>query len=197
MAARVDDHTRLLETKVRERTQELESLAFRDGQSGILNRRGFAEAHADVAQSGAPYGILLVDVDHFKQINDTHGHAAGDVVIVSVARRIQDRMGAEGTCARWGGDEFIVLLPDCGPKALRAKAHDIMRAAIEAPIETVPGRSIVVSLSIGACLAERGDRLEVATDMADAALYTAKQAGRGRVVVFEKDMRPDPHRHVA
>ncbi|MBN9335402.1 diguanylate cyclase [Devosia sp.] len=197
MAARVDDHTRLLETKVRERTQELESLAFRDGQSGILNRRGFAEAHADVAQSGAPYGILLVDVDHFKQINDTHGHAAGDAVIVSVARRIQDTMGAEGTCARWGGDEFIVLLPDCGPKALRAKAHDIMRAAIEAPIETVPGRSIVVSLSIGACLAERGDRLEVATDMADAALYTAKQAGRGRVVVFEKDMRPDPHRHVA
>lgn len=197
MAARVDDHTRLLEAKVRERTQELESLAFRDGQSGILNRRGFAEVHADVAGSGVAYGILLVDVDHFKQINDNHGHAAGDVVIVSVARRIQETIGTMGTCARWGGDEFIVLLPECGPKVLRARAQDIMRAAIGAPVEAMQGRSIVVSLSIGACLAERGDKLEVATDMADAALYTAKQAGRGRVVVFDKDMRPDPRRHVA
>lgn len=197
MAASVDDHTRLLEARVRERTQELESLAFRDGQSGILNRRGFAVAHGDLAASGAGYGILLVDVDHFKQINDSHGHAAGDLVIIAVAKRIQETIGVEGACARWGGDEFIVLLPECGPQALRARAHDIMRAAIGEPIATAPGRSIVVSLSIGACLAERGDKLEVATDMADAALYTAKQAGRGRVVVFDKDMRPDPRRHVA
>lgn len=197
MAARVDDHTRLLETRVRERTQELESLAFRDGQSGILNRRGFAIAHGDVAASGAAYGILLVDVDHFKQINDSHGHAAGDTVIVAVARRIHETIGAGGTCARWGGDEFIVLLPESGPKTLRAQAHDIMRAAISEAIPVGADRSIVVSLSIGACLAEGGDKLEVATDMADAALYTAKQAGRGRVVVFDKDMRPDPRRNVA
>ena len=197
MAARVDDHTRLLETKVRERTQELESLAFRDGQSGILNRRGCAAAHADYAIGGTPYSVLLVDVDHFKQINDGHGHAAGDVVIVNVARRIHETIGAEGVCARWGGDEFIVLLPECGPKALRARAHEILRAAIEKPILVTAGRPIVVSLSIGACLAEGSDKLEVATDMADAALYTAKQAGRGRVVVFDRDMRPDPRRHVA
>ncbi|KRA98335.1 hypothetical protein ASD83_15040 [Devosia sp. Root685] len=197
MAARVDDHTRLLEARVRERTQELESLAFRDGQSGILNRRGFALAHGDLAANGAAYGILLIDVDHFKQVNDSHGHAAGDLVIIAVARRIEETIGAEGVSARWGGDEFIVLLPECGPAALRTRAHDIMRAAIGEPIATAPGRSITVSLSIGACLAEGGDKLEVATDMADAALYTAKQAGRGRVVVFDKDMRPDPRRHVA
>jgi diguanylate cyclase (GGDEF)-like protein len=198
MAARVDDHTRHLETRVRERTLELEGLAFRDGQSGILNRRGFAAAHIDVADSGVPYGILLVDVDHFKQINDNHGHAAGDLVIVGVAKRIQETVGAMGACARWGGDEFIILLPECGPQDLRARAHDIMRAVIDEPIHVSPvARQIVVSLSIGACLAEGGDKLEVATDMADAALYTAKQAGRGRVVVFDKDMRPDPRRHVA
>lgn len=197
MAARVDDNTRLLEARVRERTQELESLAFRDGQSGILNRRGFAAAHGDLSAGSAGYGILLVDVDHFKQINDSHGHAAGDVVIVTVARRIQETIGADGACARWGGDEFIVLLPETGPKALRTRAYDIMRAAIGEPIAVGAGRSIVVSLSIGACLAEGGDKLEVATDMADAALYTAKQAGRGRVVVFDKDMRPDPRRNVA
>ncbi|RYE55850.1 MAG: diguanylate cyclase, partial [Hyphomicrobiales bacterium] len=196
MAGRVDDHTRLLEARVRERTRELESLAFRDGQSGILNRRGFAEAHADVATAGTSYGILLVDVDHFKQINDSHGHAAGDVVIVEVARRIQQAIGQDGVCARWGGDEFIVLLPGSGPQALRTVAHAIMRATISEPI-AASARPITVSISVGACLAERGDKLEVATDMADAALYMAKQAGRGRVVVFDKDMRPDPRRHVA
>jgi len=197
MAARVDDHTRLLEMRVRERTQELESLAFRDGQSGLLNRRGFGEAHGRVTETRLPYGMLLVDVDHFKQINDNHGHAAGDAVIVAVAQRIQAAIGPDASCARWGGDEFIVLLPNCGPKSLRVKAHDIMRAAVGEGIEVSSSETIAVSLSIGAYLAESGDRLEVATDMADAALYMAKQAGRGRVEVFDKDMRPSPRRHVA
>lgn len=197
MAARVDDHTKLLEARVRERTSELESLAFRDGQSGILNRRGFAEAHAALAGSGAAYGILLVDVDHFKEINDTHGHAAGDGVIVEVARRIQEASGLDGTCARWGGDEFIVLLAGSGPQTLRTMAHAIMQAVISEPVAVLAGRPILVSISVGACLAEPLDTLEVATEMADAALYTAKQDGRGRVVVFEKDMHPDPRRRVA
>lgn len=197
MAARVDDHTKLLEARVRERTSELESLAFRDGQSGILNRRGFAEAHAALAGSGAAYGILLVDVDHFKEINDTHGHAAGDGVIVEVARRIQEASGLDGTCARWGGDEFIVLLAGSGPQTLRTMAHAIMQAVISEPVAVLAGRPILVSISVGACLAEPHDTLEVATEMADAALYTAKQDGRGRVVVFEKDMHPDPRRRVA
>lgn len=197
MAARVDDHTKLLEARVRERTSELESLAFRDGQSGILNRRGFAEAHAALADSGAAYGILLVDVDHFKEINDTHGHAAGDGVIVEVARRIQEASGLDGTCARWGGDEFIVLLAGSGPQTLRTMAHAIMQAVISEPVAVLAGRPILVSISVGACLAEPRDTLEVATEMADAALYTAKQDGRGRVVVFEKDMHPDPRRRVA
>lgn len=197
MAARVDDHTKLLEARVRERTSELESLAFRDGQSGILNRRGFAEAHAALAGSGAAYGILLVDVDHFKEINDTHGHAAGDGVIVEVARRIQEASGLDGACARWGGDEFIVLLAGSGPQTLRTMAHAIMQAVISEPVAVLAGRPILVSISVGACLAEPRDTLEVATEMADAALYTAKQDGRGRVVVFEKDMHPDPRRRVA
>ncbi len=197
MAARVDDHTKLLEARVRERTSELESLAFRDGQSGILKRRGFAEAHAALAGSGAAYGILLVDVDHFKEINDTHGHAAGDGVIVEVARRIQEASGLDGTCARWGGDEFIVLLAGSGPQTLRTMAHAIMQAVISEPVAVLAGRPILVSISVGACLAEPLDTLEVATEMADAALYTAKQDGRGRVVVFEKDMHPDPRRRVA
>ncbi|PXA98195.1 GGDEF domain-containing protein [Nostoc sp. 3335mG] len=197
MAGRVEDNTRLLESRVRERTLELERLAFRDGQSGILNRRGFAEAHARVAERRVPFGVLLVDVDHFKQINDSRGHAAGDAVIVELARRIQGAIGPEAACARWGGDEFIVLVPGSDARSLRQAAQAIMQAATGEPITVAPGQAQPVSLSIGACLAERGDTLEVATDMADAALYTAKQQGRGRSVIFDKEMRPGPRRDVA
>jgi len=187
MAAAVDDNTRLLEARVRERTQELEQLAFKDGQTGILNRRGFTAAHAASAGQ-APYGLLLVDIDRFKAINDTHGHAAGDAVVLEVARRIAEGLGAGDSCARWGGDEFVVLLPDSAPSLLRATAYALMARISGRPVRA-EGRDIPVTLSVGACLAEAGDSLDVAVEMADAALYTAKARGRNMVVLFEPPMR--------
>lgn len=184
MAAAVDDNTRLLEARVRERTRDLEQLAFRDGQTGILNRRGFVAVHAEVAAL-AGYGLLLVDIDRFKSINDRHGHAAGDVVVVEVARRIGAALGTRDSCARWGGDEFIVLLPECTPEQLRAAAARVMTIIDETPIGLGEAGAITVSVSVGACLAEAGDSLDVATDMADAALYMAKAQGRNMVVVFD------------
>ncbi len=187
MAASVDDNTRLLEARVRERTRELEQLAYRDGQTGILNRRGFAAAHAEAAPRGE-YGLLLVDIDRFKAINDNHGHAAGDIVVLEVARRIADAIGDKGSCARWGGDEFIVLLPDMVPGTLRNAAYAVMSAINVEPVLSPEGRPIMISASVGACLAEAGDRMEIATEMADAALYMAKEQGRNMVVVFEAGM---------
>lgn len=184
MAAAVDDNTRLLEARVRERTKELEQLAFKDGPTGILNRRGFASAHADAAMLGG-YGLLLVDIDRFKSINDQFGHAAGDLVVADVARRISGALGGKDSCARWGGDEFIVLVPECGPEALRACAHQVMAAVSSDAIALETDRRIAISVSIGACLAEAGDSLDVATDMADAALYMAKARGRDMVVFFD------------
>ena len=191
MAAAVDDNRRLLEARVRERTQELEQLAFRDGQTGILNRRGFVAAH-DEARSQGPYGLLLVDIDRFKSINDTYGHAAGDVVVLAVARRISAALGPKDSCARWGGDEFIVLVPECAPEQLRAMAHAVMLAIDENPVVLEDGRQIAVSVSAGACLAEPGDTLDVATDMADTALYMAKARGRNMVVVFDAELMQPP-----
>jgi diguanylate cyclase (GGDEF)-like protein len=188
MAAAVDDNTRLLEARVRERTRELEELAFRDGQTGILNRRGFAAAHAEVSQVGG-YGLLLVDIDRFKAINDRHGHAAGDGVVLEVARRIGATIGPRDSCARWGGDEFIVLLPQCSPEQLRAIAARVMAAIGEKPVALGDAGAIVVSVSVGACLAEAGDSLDVATDMAGTALYMAKAQGRNMVVVFDADLQ--------
>lgn len=188
MAIAVDDHTRLLEARVRERTKELEQLAFRDGQTGILNRRGFAAAQASASASNG-YGLLLVDIDRFKAINDRNGHAAGDAVVQEVANRINATLGTGDCCARWGGDEFVVLLPDASRQGLHAAAARIMAAIGDSPMSVGPGSAVAVTVSIGACLAQRGDSLDTSTDMADTALYMAKAEGRNMVMVFEPDLK--------
>ncbi|MEO5807986.1 diguanylate cyclase [Devosia sp.] len=185
MARTLGEHTRLLETRVRERTLELEQLAFRDQQTGIANRRGFMAAYNALAKD-KNHGMLLIDIDLFKQINDSYGHVAGDVVVLEVARRISASIGIGHVCARWGGDEFIVLLADSAPHLLRAVAYAVMADICDEKVILPDGREIAVTISIGACLAEPGDKIEMATDMADAALYMAKADGRNKVVVFDR-----------
>lgn len=186
MAVSVADQTSLLEARVRERTEELERLAFRDGQTGMANRRAFITAFAD-APRGQRRGLLLVDIDRFKGINDGYGHAAGDAVIVEIARRIQACIGPEDVCARWGGDEYIVLLRESAPHLLRATAYGVMAAINDTPVGLPGGSTVAVTVSVGACLVESGDSIDTATEMADAALYMSKDAGRNRVTIL------DPH----
>lgn len=193
MAAAVDDNTRLLEARVSERTKELQQLAFKDGQTGVLNRRGFAAVHADIAAADG-YGLMLIDIDRFKSVNDSYGHAAGDMVVIEVARRIVRAVNGGDGCARWGGDEYMVVLPVVTPQILRAKAEAVLEAIRELPVLSPDGREISVSVSIGACLAERGDGVELAADMADAALYMAKEQGRNQIVVFDSDMQAEARR---
>ncbi|KQX35631.1 diguanylate cyclase [Devosia sp. Root436] len=191
MAVAVTDNTRLLEARVRARTEELETLASRDAQTGIANRRGFVAAFAGAA-TGQRHGLVLVDIDHFKSINDNYGHSAGDAVIVEVSRRIVECVGEGNVCARWGGDEFIILLRDSAPHLLRAGAFGVMAAINDRPVELAGGKSAPVTASVGACLVEPGDTIETATEMADAALYMAKGEGRNRVVIFDPDAAEPP-----
>lgn len=191
MAVAVSDNTRLLEARVRARTEELEALASRDVLTGIANRRGFVAAFADAAP-GQRHGLLLVDIDHFKSINDNHGHAAGDAVIIEVSRRIAQCVGEDSVCARWGGDEFIVLLPDSAPHLVRAAAFGVMAVVSDRPVELPGGRAAMATVSVGACLVEPGDTIEMATEMADAALYMAKGEGRNRVMVFDPPDAAEP-----
>ncbi len=193
LAQVVDDNTRLLETRVSERTKELQQLAFKDGQTGMLNRRGFAAAHANAASQGQ-YGLLLMDIDRFKVVNDSYGHAAGDSVVIEVARRVGQAIGALDARARWGGDEYIVLLPDASPQTLRVTAEAILASICDLPVTLADGREIAISVSIGACMAERGDGLDMAVDMADAALYMAKSQGRNRLIVFDHQMQEQSRR---
>lgn len=187
MAVTVQDNMRTLERLVEERTAELHSLAYRDQLTGIDNRRGFSEAFVKVQAAASPHArlaMLLIDVDRFKEINDGFGHQTGDEVVVEIARRIAIVLRPSDICGRWGGDEFIVLFSDLGSRPLKIIA-DAMRRGLSNPVELKDGRAIPVTVSIGACLAEPGETVEQVADMADAALYNAKEDGRDRVVVYD------------
>ncbi|RUT34418.1 diguanylate cyclase [Arsenicitalea aurantiaca] len=192
MASAVSMNTQMLETVVDERTRQLQDLANLDQLTAIPNRRGFVSAF-ETASLGARSerlspALLLIDVDRFKQINDSHGHQAGDLVLVEVARRLGAIVRPEDVCGRWGGDEFIVLIADVGTLGLRAIAGAIAQALSGAPYPLQAETALHIGFSIGACLVEPGEGIDAAADRADAALYRAKADGRGRVVV-EDGMR--------
>ena len=187
MASAVQDNMRMLEDMVDERTSELQSLAYRDQLTGIANRRGFADGFDKIKSAAAPearIALLLIDIDRFKDINDTHGHQAGDEVAAEMARRIAAVLRPADVCARWGGDEFIVLFSDLGSRPLKAIA-DAVKRGLSQPVVLKSGRTIPATVSIGACLVEPNETLDQVADMADVALYAAKQDGRDRVSVYD------------
>jgi diguanylate cyclase (GGDEF)-like protein len=187
MAASVQDNMKMLEDMVEERTAELHSLAYRDQLTGIANRRGFSQGFEQLRATASPaarLAMLLIDVDRFKEINDTHSHQAGDEVAAEIARRIAVVLRPADLCGRWGGDEFIVLFSDLGSRALKPIA-DAVRRGLSQPVTLKNGTMVAVTVSIGACLAEPGETLEQVADMADAALYVAKEEGRDRVAVYD------------
>jgi diguanylate cyclase (GGDEF)-like protein len=135
---------------------------------------------------GEKSAMLYVDLDGLKTINDSFGHQAGDQVVAEVARRLSDVLRPSDVCGRWGGDEFIALISDVGTLGLRPIVETIRKALAGEPVELGDGRQVRFSVSAGATLVEPGDPIEVAADMADTALYRAKQQGRNRLVVFDE-----------
>lgn len=188
MAQSVGDNTGRLETMVRERTEKLEHLAHRDPLTSILNRRGFEEAFAQernrALRAGHQSALMLVDLDHFKTINDQYGHQAGDRVIVEIVRRIGGVLRNYDVCARWGGDEFILLVAESSIAALSAIAAKLVAEVRREPVKLSDGGEITVTVSIGACLVAPEADLSAAAANADAALYAAKHGGRDMFVIY-------------
>lgn len=186
-AVRADRDT--LEAAVRERTEQLERIAYIDSLSGVLNRRGFIEAFEQEERRArtetSQLGLLILDIDNFKAINDEHGHAAGDEVIAEIGRRLLDVTREQDLCARWGGDEFVVILRGCDPRALAAASSKILDAVRSRTIELPGDIHLHMAVSVGAHLVAPQDTLEIATRKADMALYTAKKQGRNRVVIYD------------
>ena len=171
----------ILQEIVQRSLDEMEQQARTDPLTGLLNRRAFgdvaARAMAQARRRGQPLSVVLVDIDHFKQINDVHGHATGDAVLVDVARRLESQVRAGDACARFGGEEFLVLLPDTAAAQAVTVAEKLRSALQSSP--TVAG--LPLTASFGVAGSEGLDALDRVLEGADRALYRAKAAGRNRV----------------
>jgi diguanylate cyclase (GGDEF)-like protein len=171
-----------LEGKVRERTEALERLTQTDPLTELLNRRGMAERiEAERCRSQREqscFGLLWLDVDLFKEINDQYGHRVGDQALVLIAELIRSTIRPYDSAARWGGDEFLVLVQGCDAGTLERLGERLCAAVADTGLLLDgAGQSIALSLSIGGALAD-GEAIESVLSRADQALYAAKAAGR-------------------
>lgn len=163
--------------------RELQNMAFTDSLTGLPNRRTFDQAIsrelAAIARGGAPAGIIEFDLDHFKEVNDTFGHFAGDEVLRQAARLVSDSIRKSDLFARYGGEEFILMLPET-PLAGARQVAEKLRERIENSAFSVEGREIRITASFGVAQLDTSPA-ESCYRMVDRALYRAKQKGRNRV----------------
>ncbi|WP_213336148.1 GGDEF domain-containing protein [Ancylobacter lacus] len=160
---------------------DLKVLADTDPLTGVPNRRAFLRHAAVLMQTAPPFSLLLLDVDHFKAVNDELGHVVGDQVLVEIAARCRAVLGPGDVLARLGGEEFAVLLPRQDAARARVVAERLRHAMAGTPMgETGPDRPVTVSIG-GACVSTAGASIDDVLPLADHALYAAKRAGRNRV----------------
>jgi len=182
-AARCAQRTRTLQDQLMARSQQLELLAFTDPLTGLDNRRSMmrrlSAAISGARRHGRPLAGAMLDLDHFKTINDTHGHDVGDAVLIMVAQRLTERLRKEDVVGRLGGEEFFVLLPDSDHAAADAAVEALRHAVADTPLQAA-GRAIEITVSAGVASWTDEDGEELIR-RADTALYAAKAAGRNAV----------------
>jgi diguanylate cyclase (GGDEF)-like protein/PAS domain S-box-containing protein len=169
---------------VRERARELAKFAFLDPTSQVGNRRYLEQQLSQqldqYSKHATLFGIMLADLDEFKKINDTYGHVAGDAALVTVAKTLSNCLRASDVVGRWGGDEFLAILPGITREVL-AKASEKFRTLVAQSTVPLDGSEIRVTISVGAAMVAPGDSPESLLNRADQHLYTSKQSGRNRV----------------
>ena len=174
------DNTRLYST--RRKLREAEKDANLDPLTGTFNRR-YAEKALFIKLEEMeklelqPLGLLFLDIDHFKRVNDTYGHETGDRVLKMIAETLRNILRREDILCRWGGEEFIVAIPSTSLEELEEVGERIRRVVSSCSLH-VPSGSLSVTLSIGGVLAERGETLESIIDRADRLMYLSKRRGR-------------------
>lgn len=182
-AVRSAQRTRTLQEQLMARSRQLELLAFTDPLTGLDNRRSMLRrlvaAISGARRHGRPLAAAMLDLDHFKTINDTHGHNIGDAVLIMVAQRLTARLRKEDVVGRLGGEEFLVLLPDTDDGAADAAVESLRHTVADTPMR-VSGHDIVVTVSAGLAT-WTGEEAEELVRRADTALYAAKAAGRNAV----------------
>jgi diguanylate cyclase (GGDEF)-like protein len=163
------------------------ALSEHDALTGLYNARAFRSRYARLleraARTGGPVSLLLIDVDHLKQINDRFGHASGNKVLMHVANSLREAKRSEDSAARWGGDEFAILLEGADVSSARRVAENAVAKVKAKPVAFT--RGLTVTISIGACTATHVSADADLFTAADRALYQAKREGRDRLVFVE------------
>lgn len=186
-----EEHARAseLESRVRELETELRRLSDEvatDALTQVANRRGLMQAfdteRARLERDGRPLAVGLIDIDNFKKLNDTLGHAAGDEALKALARQVQQALRPVDHVARFGGEEFVVLLPDTAVADAQQVLTRLQRQ-LTASLFMHDGKDVFVTFSAGVTAYRPGERIEAALERADEALYEAKHAGKNRTCV--------------
>lgn len=175
--------------RMRESNRQLYHLAMHDPLTGAMNARAYYQGCDQMIQlsrrSGAPYSVLFVDLDHFKAVNDSHGHAAGDLVLKAAADCIGRHVRASDLLGRVGGEEFSVFLPDTPLRAAVQVAENIRRGIEALEIRVAPDTRLGITASIGVASSQgTAQTLKDIQQQADIAMYEAKKGGRNRVSCF-------------
>jgi diguanylate cyclase (GGDEF)-like protein len=168
--------------------KRLEIIAQTDNLSGLLNRRVFEplfqQIIASAKRKSEPVAITLMDIDHFKQVNDTHGHLVGDAVICHVSRLLKNHLRESDPLFRWGGEEFLLLLPGCNLDEARERLESIRTDLANQPIAADGAADhLTVTMSFGLTLHQPGENTTQLLHRVDQALYNAKHAGRNRICI--------------
>lgn len=182
----------LLAAVIQDHLRDLKNESSFDPLSGVLNRRGFdAAAELILAKGGLSPSIVIADIDHFKRINDTHGHSCGDAVIAAVGTLLQSLFADSGTVGRIGGEEFALIFPNATEGDAARHAEKARRTLASLALPGILSNERITA-SFGVSAAERGMALFEVMGRADAALYEAKRAGRNLVAVHGAGQRDEP-----
>jgi two-component system cell cycle response regulator len=170
--------------------EQMRRLAMSDPLTQLLNRRAFTEAMtralAAFERHGTPMAVVMLDVDHFKQVNDNHGHDAGDAVLTGIAALLRGSARRNDVVARWGGEELVLGLSHTGLPGAGLAGERVRRAVMEGKFRLPNGTELALTASVGVAAAVRGEPLDALVARADRAMYLAKSRGRNRCEVDDR-----------
>ena len=171
--------------------RSLENMALTDSLTGLLNRHAMNQRLQSewnrLQREDIPFGLLMLDIDHFKRINDTFGHAVGDQVLAELAKRLMEMTRNYDACCRWGGEEFLILLSNADYEGIETVYRKLHQSLLDNPVSLDDGQLIPMTFSAGANLVLANSSLDKSIKLTDEALYRAKRKGRNCMVWTAKN----------